>query len=156
MRLAGRVTRAFLGLRLDCAQCHDHPFAAWKQTDFQGLAAFFGQTHIGFTGIHDGAGEYEVEDRKTQADRGPSRRACRSPPSCCPTTGTRRQQLAGWVTDPQNPYFARATVNRVWALLFGRPLVEPVDNLRVRRPDARRPCRSWPTTSSPTATTCAG
>ena len=66
MRLAGRVTRAFLGLRLDCAECHNHPFAAWKQTDFQGLAAFFGQTHIGFTGVRDGDGEYEVEDKKTQ------------------------------------------------------------------------------------------
>ena len=44
VRLAGRVTRAFLGLRLDCAQCHNHPYAEWKQTDFQGLSAFFGQT----------------------------------------------------------------------------------------------------------------
>ena len=44
VRLAGRVTRAFLGLRLDCAQCHNHPFADWKQADFQGLSAFFGQT----------------------------------------------------------------------------------------------------------------
>src|SRR5262249_39591740 len=48
VRLAGRVTRAFLGLRLDCAQCHDHPFADWKQSDFEGLSAFFGQTHLGF------------------------------------------------------------------------------------------------------------
>ncbi len=66
VRLAGRVTRAFLGLRLDCAQCHNHPFAEWKQADFQGLSAFFGQTHLGFTGVHDGPGEYEVKDRKTQ------------------------------------------------------------------------------------------
>ena len=86
VRLAGRVTRAFLGLRLDCAQCHNHPFAAWKQADFQGLAAFFGQTHVGFTGIHDGPGEYVVEDRKTQVERTDRARACRSPRSCCPRT----------------------------------------------------------------------
>ena len=47
-RLAARVTRAFLGIRLDCAQCHNHPFETWKQADFQGLAAFFGQTNQGF------------------------------------------------------------------------------------------------------------
>ncbi|MGL4419321.1 MAG: DUF1549 domain-containing protein, partial [Gemmataceae bacterium] len=46
VRLAGRVTRAFLGLRIDCAQCHDHPFAPWKQADFEGLSAYFGQTQI--------------------------------------------------------------------------------------------------------------
>ena len=60
-RLASRVTRAFLGLRLDCAECHDHPFASWKQTDFQGLSAFFGETHLGFTGIYTGPGEYRQQ-----------------------------------------------------------------------------------------------
>jgi len=52
-RLAGRVARAFLGVRLDCAQCHNHPYEKWKQRDFQGLAAFFGQARSGPTGIHD-------------------------------------------------------------------------------------------------------
>src|SRR5262249_22824390 len=65
VRLAGRVTRAFLGIRLDCAECHNHPYAEWKQSDFQGLAAFFGQTRVGFTGIHEGAGEFEVKEKKT-------------------------------------------------------------------------------------------
>jgi hypothetical protein len=128
VRLTGRVTRAFLGLRLDCAQCHNHPFAEWKQSDFQELAAFFGQTRLGFTGVHDEAGEYEVKDRKTQEKR------VLAPvvpfaAELVPETGGRRERLARWVTDAKNPYFARATVNRVWALLLGRPLVEPVDNL---------------------------
>jgi hypothetical protein len=127
-RLAGRVTRAFLGIRLDCAQCHNHPFQKWTQHDFQGLAAFFGQVQQGFTGIYDGDGEYEAENRKTGA------RAKVEPgvpflQELLPTTGTRREQLARWVTDPRNVYFSRATVNRVWALMFGRPLVEPVDDL---------------------------
>jgi uncharacterized protein DUF1549/uncharacterized protein DUF1553 len=128
VRLAGRVTRAFLGLRLDCAQCHNHPFAAWKKADFEGLSAFFGQTHVGFTGIYDGPGEYVVEDRKTQIERTVEPRVPFAP-ELLPDHGTRRQQLAVWVTHPQNPYFARAAVNRVWALLFSRPLVDPVDNL---------------------------
>jgi hypothetical protein len=133
VRLAGRVTRAFLGLRLDCAQCHNHPFAEWKQSDFQGLSAFFGQTHLGLTGIHDGGGEYEPENPKTHAKKiiAPG---VPFTPELLPAEGSRRQRLAQWVTDPKNPYFARATVNRVWALMLGRPLIEPVDNLEADMP----------------------
>jgi len=137
VRLAGRVTRAFLGLRIDCAQCHDHPFAAWKQTDFEGFAAYFGQTQVSFTGVHDGPPgnpeEYRVEDKDTHE-------LVAVPPGvpyaaeALPTSGSRREQLAGWVTSPQNPYFARAIVNRVWALLTGRPLVAPVDNVETDGP----------------------
>lgn len=128
IRLAGRVTRAFLGLRLDCAECHNHPYAEWKQADFQGLAAFFGQTHLGFTGISDGDGEFEAADKRTQqlhvvAPRVPFA------PELLPEDGTRRQRLAAWVTDGRNPYFSRAAVNRVWAMMVGRPLSDPVDNL---------------------------
>jgi hypothetical protein len=129
-RLAARVARAFLGVRLDCAQCHNHPFQGWKQQDFQGLAAFFGQVEQGFTGIHDGNGELRLENRKTlQKETIPPRVPFY--PEMLPSDGTRRSQLAQWITDPRNPYFARATVNRVWALLFGRPMVEPVDDLTV-------------------------
>jgi hypothetical protein len=127
-RLAGRVTRAFLGIRLDCAQCHNHPFEKWKQTDFQGLAAYFGQVQQGFTGIHDGDGELQLESRKT----GALETIAPQVPflgELLPSEGTRRQQLAGWITHPRNPYFARVTVNRVWALLLGRPLLEPVDDI---------------------------
>jgi hypothetical protein len=133
VRLAGRVTRAFLGLRIDCAQCHNHPFANWKQTDFEGLSAFFGQTHVGLKGIHDAPGEYQVEDRKTQEKKTVAPHVPFNP-ELLPENGTRRQQLATWVTHRNNPYFARATVNRVWALVFGRPLVEPVDNLESEGP----------------------
>ena len=85
IRLAGRVTRAFLGLRLDCAQCHNHPFAQWKQSDFQGLAAFFGQTHVGFTGIRDGNGEFEAEDKYEKRKKVIEPRVPFAP-SCCPPT----------------------------------------------------------------------
>ena len=133
VRLAGRVTRAFLGLRLDCAECHNHPFAAWKQADFQSLSAFFGQTRIGFTGVREGDGEYEVEDKKAKVQRVVVPRVPFAA-ELFPETGNRRERLAGWVTHPKNPYFARAAVNRVWALMFGRPLVEPVDNLEPDGP----------------------
>ncbi len=135
VRLAGRVTRAFLGLRLDCAQCHNHPFADWKQADFEGLSAFFGQTHIGFKGVQDGDGEYVVEDKRSETKRTIEPRVPFAK-GVLPEDGTRRQRLAGWVTHPKNPYFARAAVNRVWAIMTGRPLVEPVDNLE---PDKEPP-----------------
>ena len=129
-RLAGRVTRAFLGARLDCARCHDHPFAPWKQDDFRGLAAFFGRAESHITGLHEGKGEYRPDDRKTGK---PVVVAPRVPflPELLPAEGPagRREQLARWVTDPKNPALPRATVNRVWALMFGRPLVAPVDDL---------------------------
>lgn len=127
-RLAGRVARAFLGVRVDCAQCHNHPFQKWTQRNFQGLAAFFGQVHQGFTGIYDGPGDYTIENRKT----GKHETIEPDVPflkELLPQAGTRRQRLAAWMTDPHNGYFARAAVNRMWALLFGRPLVEPVDDL---------------------------
>lgn len=127
-RLAARVSRAFLGTRIDCAQCHDHPFQPWRQADFRNLAAFFGAVRSDFRGIGDGPVTYRPNDRKTGQ---PVEAAPRVPnhPELCPDSGTRRERLADWVVNPENPALARATVNRVWALMLGRPLVEPIDDL---------------------------
>jgi hypothetical protein len=128
-RLGARVARAFLGVRIDCAQCHDHPFQAWKQRDFQGLAAFFGQARMGLTGLYDDPKrDYQAKSRKSSVEQKIEPRVPFHP-ELLPTEGDRRFRLARWVTDPKNPYFARAISNRVWALMFGRPLVEPVDDL---------------------------
>jgi Protein of unknown function (DUF1549)/Protein of unknown function (DUF1553) len=132
-RLAGRVARAFLGVRFDCAQCHNHPFARWKKSDFQGLAAHFGQVNQGFTGIYDARGpaaqkELQLTNPKT-GELETALPAVPFYPELLPDHGPRRQRLATWVTHPRNAYFGRATANRVWALLFGRPLVEPLDDL---------------------------
>ncbi|AWM38639.1 hypothetical protein GobsT_31800 [Gemmata obscuriglobus] len=127
-KLAVRVSRAFLGLRIDCAQCHDHFLEpTWKQTHFQALAAFFGQTRHVVTNITDAAtGEYGFEDRVAggRHEIGPGVPFL---PELLPATGTRRSRLAAWVTDTKNVYFARATVNRVWAMLFGRPLTNRIE-----------------------------
>lgn len=127
-KLAIRVTRAFLGLRIDCAQCHDHFLEpAWKQTHFQSLAAFFGRTQHKVTNVADANnGEYSFEDR---VNGGTHEIAPAVPflPELLPAYGTRRERLATWVTDPQNVYFARATVNRMWAMMFGRPLTRRVE-----------------------------
>ena len=155
VRLAGRVTRAFLGLRLDCAQCHNHPFADWKQADFQGLAAFFGQTHVGFTGIHDGTGEYEVDGPQDQASARPSPRACPSPRTAARRQAAAAQQLARWVTAPEEsllrPRRRQPRLGADAGPAAGRARGRPASPTRLRR----RPADRWPTTSPPTATTCA-
>jgi hypothetical protein len=126
-KLAIRVSRAFLGLRLDCAQCHDHFLEpSWKQTDFQALAAFFGQTRQVVTHVHDGDGEYRFEDRVSGGTVGIDP-VVPFLPDLLPADGTRREKLASWLTDRRNVHFARATVNRMWAMLFGRPLRPKVE-----------------------------
>ncbi len=127
-KLAIRVSRAFLGLRLDCAQCHDHFLEpAWKQTHFQALAAFFGQTKHVVTNVLDKTeGEYAFEDR---VHGGTQEIAPAVPllPNLLPEAGTRRERLAAWVTHKGNVFFARATVNRVWAMMTGRPLLKRIE-----------------------------
>ena len=127
-KLAIRVSRAFLGLRLDCAQCHDHFLEpAWKQTHFQALAAFFGQTRHAVTNItDDGQKEYRFEDRVAGGTHKIDP-AVPVLPKLLPADGTQRERLAAWVTHRDNIYYARATVNRVWAMIFGRPLLKRIE-----------------------------
>lgn len=130
-RLANRTARAFLGLRLDCAECHNHPFANWTQEDFRGLAAYFGQCEFGFQGVKDVAGkQYTVEDPETKARQAIEPRAP-FPLEVDVTHGRLREQLANWVASEDNSYFAAAIANRMWRLMFGRGVVEPVDDLEA-------------------------
>lgn len=121
-KLAARTVRAVLGQRIDCAECHDHPFADWKQDDFRGLAAFYGQVRLSPFGVEDDP------SRVFRADIGPmgQKRGVQAlvpfGEEWVPESGTSRERLAAWSTDPRNRRFARATVNRMWALMFGRPL----------------------------------
>jgi hypothetical protein len=127
-RLAARVSRAFLGVRLDCAECHDHPFREWKQADFQGLASFFSQTEQTLRGIRDADGPTAIADART-GNRIEVEPCVPFASELLATGGLARDRLARWVTDRQNRAFVRATANRVWAILFGRPLVEPIDDI---------------------------
>lgn len=128
-RLAARTARAFLGSRIDCAQCHDHPFQKWKQADFQGIAAYFGQAESGFAGIQDGKGTYDPINRKTGKPEVVEPKVPFHPELVPQGDRALRKRLAAWVTDPRNESFSQATVNRIWMILFGRPLVSPVDDL---------------------------
>jgi len=133
-KLAVRTSRVFLGLRLDCAQCHDHPFVErWKQDSYLGLAAFFGPAKTTFTGLRDTGEPFEFEDHESGEERSVEP-AAPFAPELMPEQGPIRQRLAQWITHPENPAFARATVNRMWALMFGRGLVEPVDDIPLDGP----------------------
>lgn len=120
-KLAGRTVRTFLGQRIDCAQCHDHPFTHWKQTEFEGLAAHYGQLRVSLVGVEDEPGrEFSVEDRTTLESRSVAP-AVPFGAEWLPGAGSQREQLAAWVTHPENRRFERAIANRVWGLMFGRP-----------------------------------
>ena len=137
-KLTGRTVRAFLGQRIDCAQCHDSIFDDWKQSQFQGLAAFYAQSDLSVFGVEDKAEregktvEYMVMDGDDKDKKRVVKPAVPFGNEWLPEKGTRRQQLAAWITHPSNRRFERATVNRVWTLLFGRQYTYPkyaVDDL---------------------------
>jgi hypothetical protein len=133
-KLAGKTVRAFLGQRIDCDQCHDHFFADWLQTDFEGLAAFYGQARITPGGVIDRKKEdgqqivYEVLEPGREEGR-MVEPAVPFHPEWQVTHGTQRRQLASWVVHPENRRFRRAAANRIWGLMFGWAWSEPVDDL---------------------------
>jgi hypothetical protein len=135
--VTARVYRAFLGIRVDCAECHDHPFDRWTQEDFHRLAAFFGRTAPSFTGVREERKRepYEWEHHATHEKR-TDEPAVPFAKELLPDQpkNNSRKRLAAWVTHQDNPAFSRATVNRIWALLVGKPLIEPVDNIPLDKP----------------------
>jgi len=131
--IAGRVSRVFLGQRIDCAQCHDHPFADWKQSQFEGLAACFAQARLSGVGIEDDPARVH---RITMGAAAGGMAQGRNVPPRVPYGaewfvggGTHRENLAAWIVHPDNRRFDRAIANRAWAILFGRAWHEPVDDL---------------------------
>ncbi|MBN9121767.1 MAG: DUF1553 domain-containing protein [Planctomycetes bacterium] len=125
--LAANTTRAFLGVNLDCAQCHDHPFARWTRDQFWETAAFFARPAAA-----DGAKPVRLELAIPNTKRAVAPRLLTDPQPRWPEAladDTGRTLLANWVTAKDNPYFAKNAVNRVWAGFFGTGLVEPLDDL---------------------------
>jgi hypothetical protein len=143
IRLAARTSRAFLGMRIDCLQCHEDKLAKFsfgpesrsgEQYDFHRLAAFFSEAKQSPTGVRDNMGrDYNFQflhaEEETVVEPSVPFAA-----GLLTKEGTRREQLARWITHPENAMFARSTVNRVWALMFGRPLVEPIDDISLTGP----------------------
>jgi uncharacterized protein DUF1549/uncharacterized protein DUF1553 len=146
--LAGAVSKKFLGLTMQCAECHDHPFTNWKRNEFWGMAAYFarlrrmqpvevpaGDQETGnfVLVVERGTGELRIPDLEAKPDENGNRPfksvyprlpgAKEGEPLDGEPAGGRRQPLIAWVTAPDNPYFARHYVNQMWKQLFSAPLV---------------------------------
>lgn len=135
--LAENIAQAFLGTRIQCAQCHNHPFDRWTMDDYYGFAAFFSQ--VGYKQAQDpreimvfnaaaGNLRHPVDDRPvvpTYLGAGPAK---------IPKGADYREVLASWLASDANPAFARNVSNVVWSHFFGVGIVEPVDDIRVSNP----------------------
>ncbi|MBM3214153.1 DUF1553 domain-containing protein [Candidatus Poribacteria bacterium] len=142
VEIAARTSRFFLGLPMQCAQCHDHRTERWKQADFFGVAAFFSSmrrdpiydesTPADASGQRRTLGVY-LRDQQPQTVGIPGKGVSVPPtfltgdsPALSPKQSP-RAAYAAWITSPENPYFAKAAVNRIWSYFMGRGIVEPVD-----------------------------
>lgn len=140
------LAQVFLGLRIACAQCHHHPFEKWSQDDYWGLAAFFarvqrknelqpgqevnGQQRQKFVVLvrRDG----NVTNKRTGRPAEP--KPLDAEPIPVAVGEDPRHKLADWLARKDNPFFARAVVNRYWAHFFGRGIVDPLDDMRITNP----------------------
>lgn len=136
------TSQLFLGSRIQCAKCHNHPFERWTQDNYYGLTAFFARTKTKKLGKSEetfvwNAKEGEVKHPVTGKHL----------PPWVPDTGTfelppdkdRRQVFAEWLTKPGNPFFAKVEVNRIWASLMGIGIIEPFDDFRDTNPPSNKP-----------------
>lgn len=140
--LATMVSQLFLGVRIECAKCHQHPFESLGQEDFYSFAAYFAQVGRKGTGLSPpiSGGEEIVFAGTSGSVKHPLTNEVLSPRPLFGTAPEReptddpRDELAAWMTSEDNDYFVRVIANRVWADLMGRGLVEPVDDLRATNP----------------------
>ncbi|HEV2494217.1 MAG TPA: DUF1549 domain-containing protein [Terriglobia bacterium] len=141
------MAQAFLGITITCAHCHNHPLAKWTQKDYYGMANLFARVRLktfANGGNRPGVGEYfnnvsvysaptgEFTDDRFMVVLPPKPLDAKALPETVP--GDTRVYFAKWITAPENPFFARNIVNRIWRNFMGRGLVEPVDDLRDTNP----------------------
>lgn len=136
LKLAENTAQVFMGMRIQCAQCHNHPFDRWTMNDYYGFAAFFAR--VGRKPGEDPR-ETVIFDRPDGELKHPVTGAVMRPKflggEAPELKGeNRREALARWLTSPQNPYFARSVANVLWAHFLGRGIIEPVDDARLSNP----------------------
>ena len=131
------ISQIFLGARLQCAKCHNHPFERWTQDNYYGMAAFFNRVQRKKTARPDEMVVYvshagEVTQPRTGKQMKPWLPNQGDVDNT--TVDDRRSLFADWLTQPTNPFFGRIEVNRMWGQLFGRGIVEPIDDFRDSNP----------------------
>ena len=131
------TAQLFLGVRIQCAKCHNHPFERWTQDDYYGFAAFFSRVRFKKGALPDDEVVFTAKDgdvRQPRTGKIMPPKALGGPVLSDPAQPDRRIKLASWLTGPENPFFARSLVNRIWYHLIGRGIVEPVDDFRDSNP----------------------
>ena len=139
-----KTTQVFLGVRMVCAQCHDHPFERWTQNQYYEMAAFFSAVgvrpgfEVGEEIIYDQRQDFEMKHPKDSRVVKPkflvAATVASTTPAAIPSDARRREALAEWLTSKDNPFFAKSTVNRFWSYFFGRGIIDPVDDIRASNP----------------------
>ena len=155
------TTHLFLATRFNCNKCHDHPFERWTQDQYYQTAAFFaevqlqadpssGDRTIGGSAVEGAKPLYEVVtdqgDGRMLHDRTGENVEPEFPFDCrfeSSPSSSRREQLAAWITSPENPYFATSFVNRLWGYLTGVGLIEPLDDIRAGNPPTNPALLEW-------------
>lgn len=131
------TAQVFLGLRLQCAKCHHHPYERWSQEDYYGLAGFF--SRLGRKGLGEPPPYYASRTRTTgeinpRTGKPIEPKLLDGPELKIPPDEDPRHKLVDWMAEPNNPFFAKALVNRLWGHFLGRGLVDPVDDMRETNP----------------------
>lgn len=136
-----KTTQVFMGVRMVCAQCHDHPFERWTQSQYYQMSAFFSAVglragyEVGEEIVFDQREDYEMKHPKDGHVVKPVLMASTTPVEI-PVDQTRRDALAHWLVSKDNPFFAKAIANRIWSYFFGRGIIDPVDDIRASNPPA--------------------
>lgn len=129
------TSQEFLGVRIGCAKCHDHPFDRWTQNDYYRLSAFFARTQVKSGGERDDRAVVLLDTGEVKHPKTDAVMAARTLDGKMEASHPdRREDLAAWLTARENPWFARNIANRIWKHLMGRGLVEPVDDVRATNP----------------------
>jgi hypothetical protein len=131
------TAQLFLGLRLQCAKCHHHPYERWSQDDYYGLAGFFarlGRKGFGEPPPYFAARTATTGEVNPRTGKPLEPKLLDGPVLKIPPEDDPRQKLVDWMARPDNPFFAKALCNRMWGHLLGRGLVDPVDDMRETNP----------------------
>lgn len=136
-KMTDELCKSFLGVQLQCAQCHDHKFNDWKQSEYWAMAQFFMHVQVGGLGKDASPSVEEKPNVRRNAKMNVLPESAKmvqpkflqGPAPYIAPTEMARPVLAKWMTSPTNPFFAKAMVNRVWSELFGRGIVNPVDDM---------------------------